>query len=163
MTLDDIVLCSAIDERVLNEHNNIVQGQFRVVDDKTVKSLRIALISGDPNGFNLACKVLMIMSPLQMSSFFSKQIESNFDSILKFTTTLKDSDDKGAGDLRRKIQSMNTLSIVKNTLVETNIINLKKTISTHDIKNPNSNSPEPRGLSPDVSNEPRSTQSDKSN
>lgn len=134
MTVDEIVLCSMIDKKLLTEHDSHMNGNFKSIDELSIKSLKIALVSCEEEGFEPVCKVLMMMPPLQMSSFLKTQIEANFESIAVFTSRLDTGTTRAAVNLKTKIQSMNTLSIVKNTLVDTNIINLKKTISTHDNK-----------------------------
>lgn len=131
MTTDDLAYLSSIEKDFLLDIRNIIKSDYRKLPEKSINSARLAIKTEQEKGYELVVQALLIMDILQMKEFLSHLINNEKKATAKFVAYINKNETDTNLKLYKKIRTINTQSIVKNTIVDINVLNLRKTIRTH--------------------------------
>lgn len=131
MTTDDLAYLSSIEKDFLLDIRSIIKNEYRKLPEKSINSARLAIKTEQEKGYQLAVQALLIMDIVQMKELLKHLVNNEKKATEKFVAYINKDDNDSNAKLYKKIKTINTQSIVKNTIVDINVLNLRKTIRTH--------------------------------
>ena len=131
MTTDDFAYLSSIDPSFLKDLKKIIKTDFNTLTDQSITNLLKCLKKGGEESDKLVAKNLLIMDIEQMGAVLPKAINDDLRGIKRLCEHIRNNDSQINTKLTTKVRTINTQSIVKATLVDTNVLKLRKIIRSH--------------------------------
>ncbi len=131
MTTDDLAYLSSIDSRFLKDLKLIIKNDYSALTPKGEENLLKCLKKGGKDSYAAVAKSLLVMDIEQMGAVLSSAIKNDLRGVKALCDYIADTNTPINTKLASKVRTINTQSIVKNTIVDTNVLKLKKTIRNH--------------------------------